>query len=113
MTGYADGVRVEHAVVHHLTAEGYDCTRAAGSKGTADVIAIKPGQVLLVNCKRSRMPGPAERARLMHVSACAPSVFVPLVALKPPRQPLAYRLLTGYGPADWAPWTPDEIGGAS
>lgn len=109
MSGYAQGVRVEHAVIHHLTENGYDCTRAASSKGAADVIASKPGQVLLINCKRTTPPGPAERADLLRVAAHLPDLMVPLVALKPNRQGLQFRRLTGPGPRDWEPWTADEV----
>ena len=109
MSRYSEGVRVEHLVMHHLTDNGYDCTRAASSKGVADVIAFKPGQVALVNVKRTTMPGPGERADLLAVAAHLPGVGVPLVALKPLRQPLTFRRLTGPGPRDWLPWTCDDV----
>ena len=109
MSGYAAGVRVEHEVIHHLTEQGYDCTRAASSKGTADVIAIKQGQVLLVNVKRTTPPGPDERRALLLVATCIPGVLVPLVALKPLRKPLQFRRLTGVEPWAWVPWTADEV----
>jgi Holliday junction resolvase len=109
VSGYAQGRRVEWDVVHDLTENGYDCTRAASSKGAADVIASKPGQVLLVNCKRTTPPGPDERRQLLRVAAHLPDLMVPLVALKPARQALSYRRLTGPGPRDWVAWTPDEV----
>lgn len=105
MTGYQQGVRVERAVIADLTANGYQCIRAASSKGVADVVAVKVGQVLLVNCKRTKMPGPIERADLFNLSS--PRVLA-LVALKPERKPIEYRRLTSIGPKDWQPWTPDE-----
>lgn len=108
MSGYRQGRDVEYAVIHHLAENGYDTIRAASSKGLADVCAFKPGQGLLVNCKRSRMPGPAERADLIRISRLLPGLL-PLVALKPPREPLMFRLLTGYGASDWTPWTADFI----
>ncbi len=121
MSGYTQGVRVEHAVVHHLTDNGYDCQRAASSKGCADVIGIKRGQVLFVNCKRTTMPGPLERLLLVDLAELLPGVGVPLVALKPARKPLQFRRLTGPGPRDWQEWhaddaaheqtdTPDDLG---
>ena len=109
MSGYSQGVRVEHAVIHHLTEQGYDCTRAASSKGAADVIASKPGQILLVNVKRTTPPGPAERAELLRIAAHLPGHMVPLVALKPAGQPLWFRRLTGPGPRDWVTWVADEV----
>lgn len=108
MSGYSDGRRVEYAVIDDLKLNGYDTIRGASSKGLADVVAIKAGQVLLVNVKRTTMPGPAERADLLRVASHLPGVGVPLVALKPLRTRLQYRLLTGPGPKDWTPWTCDE-----
>lgn len=105
MSGYSEGVRIEGIVIGDLRANGYETTRAASSKGVADVIAIKFGQVLLVNVKRTKMPGPGERADLLRVASMIPGVAVPLVAMKPRRQQLTYRRLTGPGPRDWHPWT--------
>lgn len=109
MSSYHDGRRVEYTVIDHLKENGYDTVRAASSKGLADVVAIKPGQVLLVNCKRTTAPGPAERADLLRIAACLPGVGVPLVALNPFRQGLQFRHLTGPGPRDWVAWTADEV----
>jgi hypothetical protein len=109
MSGYTQGRDVEYTVIDHLRENGYDTVRAASSKGLADVVAIKPGQVLLVNCKRTTMPGPAERIDLIRIASCLPGVSVPLVALHPRRAPLEFRRLTGIGPRDWQPWTPDDI----
>jgi hypothetical protein len=111
MSGYRQGRDVEWAVVHDLTDNGYECTRAASSKGVADVIAIKAGQVLLVNVKRTTMPGPDERRALFAVAMLLPGVGIPLVALKPARQSLTYRVLYGTGPKDWLPWAPDFVDG--
>ena len=108
MSGYSEGVRVEHAVIHDLTKNGYECTRAASSKGVADVIGIKPGQIVLVNVKRTKPPGPSERSNLVRVAGYVNAV--PLVATRPLGCKLRYRLLTGAGPRDWTSWTPDEIG---
>jgi Holliday junction resolvase len=110
VSGYAQGVRVEHTVVHHLTDNGYDCQRAASSKGVADVVAFKAGQVLLVSCKRTTMPGPAERAELLRVANLLPGVAVPLVALKPSRKPLEFRRLvtSRVGHYAFAEWHADK-----
>ena len=108
MTGYAAGVRVEHAVIAHLQAHGYDTVRAASSKGLADVVAVGADHLLLVNCKRTTPPGPAERADLVRIAARIPGVAIPLVALRPARKPLEFRRLTGVGPGDWTAWTPGD-----
>ena len=108
MSGYTQGRKVEYDVIRDLQQHGYDTVRAASSKGLADVVAVKPGQVLLVNCKRTSMPGPAERADLIRVAACLPGIALPIVALKPRLQRLQYRRLDGPGPKSWTAWTPDE-----
>lgn len=53
MSHYAKGTRFEHKVRDDLTANGYLVMRAAGSKGgtKADLVAFKPGQLLLIQCK--------------------------------------------------------------
>ena len=110
MSGYSDGRRVEYAVILRLHDDGYLVSRGASSKGDlGDVVAVKPGQVLFVNVKRTTPPGPAERASLIRVADCLPGVGVPLVALGPASR-VTFRRLTGTGPQDWTPWTPDEIG---
>lgn len=109
-SGYHQGRLVEWEVVHDLTDHGYDCTRAASSKGAADVIAIKPGQILLVSVKRTDPLLPRdERAKLLRVAAHLSPASLPVVAYRPIRQPLRYRLLTGPGPKQWQDWTPDPI----
>jgi len=108
MSSYSDGVRVEHAVIDDLKANGYDTVRAASSKGLADVVAVKPGQILFVNCKRTNPPGPTEREDLLRVASHLPGLALAIVALKPLRQPLQYRRLLAVAPKAWTAWTPDE-----
>lgn len=109
VTRYASGTVFEREVRAHLEAEGYWCIRAAGSKGKADIVAIKPGQVLIVQAKRNGICPPAERAEVRRIAALLPDVAIPLVAGRPG---VTFRRLTGPGPKDWQPWTTDEVGGA-
>jgi len=99
-------------VIEELQRNGYDTVRAASSKGLADVVAIKAGQVLLVNCKRTKAPGPAERADLLRIAAHLPGVGVPIVAIKPlgMKRPQFWQL-TGVGPKERKPWFPCFTGG--
>lgn len=109
MSGYSQGRNVEYAVVHDLGEHGYVCVRAASSKGIADVVAIKDGRVLLVNVKRTTMPGPAERLALYALTVGYP-YLVALVARKPLRQSLTYVKLFGPGPGEWWAWAPCGLG---
>ena len=79
-SGYHLGRAVEYRVADRLRADGYEIQRAASSKGIADLIAIKPGQVLLVSVKRTALPGPAERRELVRVARMLPGVAVPVIA---------------------------------
>jgi Holliday junction resolvase len=106
MSGYGDGRRIEYAVIHQLEEAGYEVTRAASSKGFADVTAIKPGQILFVSVKRTRNDSPAGRAKLLRIAGFFPGVAVPLVAIGPVAA-LQFRELTGVGPREWRAWAPD------
>lgn len=106
MSGYSLGRRVEYDIRDRLIADGYEVTRAASSKGTADLIAIKAGQVLLVNCKRTTLPSPAERRELVRVARLLPGVALPIIAR-------GKRLLLvtddGTDARACVEWTPDEV----
>ena len=74
------GRGVEYRVRDHLIAHGYEVIRAAASKGPADLIGIKQGQVLFLNVKRTALPGPDERRELVRLAALLPGVGVPVIA---------------------------------
>lgn len=60
MTNYERGRRYEYKSIRLLEASGYECTRSAGSKGVADVIAVGKDAVLFVQIKVDCKPTPAE-----------------------------------------------------
>lgn len=70
MSHYAAGTRFEHKVRDDLAVNGYEVVRAAGSKGgtKADLVAFKPGQLLLVQCKRNGALPAQEWDRLVEVA---------------------------------------------
>jgi Holliday junction resolvase len=114
---YRAGRDKEYKVRDHLTDNGYEIIRAAGSKGKVDLVAFKAWlpsgpsshHMLFVQVKRTggTIP-PADRAELLRLARIARAL--PIVAYQPlPRRPLQYRRLTGPGPKDWQPWTPDEV----
>jgi Holliday junction resolvase len=113
MSQYRRGADFERRVRAALEADGYEVIRSAGSKTPVDLIALKePWQhrdaLVFIQAKRTNGTcPPAERVRLLSLANIARAV--PLVAYQPlPRKPIAYRRLTGPGPKDWQPWTPDE-----
>lgn len=110
MSEYRKGSRIERLVRDHLQEHGYAVIRAAGSKGAADLAAFANGLVLFVSVKRTNaLISPAERLALLALAEHVGIIAIPIVATKPIRQPITYRLLTGPGPKDWLPWEPKEI----
>jgi Holliday junction resolvase len=59
-SNYHRGRALEHRVREHLREQGYEVLRTAGSKSKVDLVALKPGQTLFVQCKRSGALPPAE-----------------------------------------------------
>jgi Holliday junction resolvase len=55
-TAYARGDHFEKRVLHALVSDGYLCWQTRGSKSFADLIAIKPGQVVLLQVKSGQTP---------------------------------------------------------
>lgn len=104
MNHYRSGSDFEREVRTHLTTEGYWVMKSAGSKTKADLIAIKPGQVLIVQCKRNGTCSPAERVEVLRIASLLPGVAVPLVASRPR---ITFRQLTGPGPKQHKPWVAD------
>jgi hypothetical protein len=51
VSAYRRGDEAEKAVLALFVAEGYIAWQARGSKGVADLICVKPGQVVLVQVK--------------------------------------------------------------
>lgn len=108
------GTAFERAVAAALTTDGYLVIRAAGSRGAGDLVALKPGQVLLVQCKLGGAGhlGPAEWNDFLFFARSAGAV--PVLAYRPGQRGIAYWEVTG--PKDGprrvppaVPWTPDEM----
>lgn len=93
---YSTGRAFEWKVRDNLTANGYDVVRAAGSKGgtKADLIAFKPGQLLLVQCKRRGVLPPAEWNRLVEVAGWVQALAI-LAAVHPTGRGIEYSRLLG------------------
>ena len=109
MSTATTGRRTEHQVRDDLSQAGWVvAARAAGSKGAADLVCFKRNWVLLVQCKRSnpQLPPAERRALIALADVLGLHMAIPVVASKPPRQPITYRVLIGPGPRDWSEWHP-------
>ena len=107
-TNYRNGRAYEYLIRDALEADGYSCIRAAGSKGKADLVCLKLGEVLLVQVKRTNPQlSPTDRADLLELARITGGRAI--VAHKPSRKPVIYRELTGPGPKDHKPFYPDQI----
>lgn len=114
---YARGASFERLVGAKLAADGYRVLRAAGSHGKADVIALKRGQVVLVQCKLTGPTGvsPAEWNELYELATEVGAIA--LVAHRPARGRVEYLRITGPKTAltratrktPCVPWTPDQL----
>lgn len=62
MSNYRRGVYYERRSIEYLRACGYTCFRAAASKGPADIVAVRPGDALLVEVRSGRARRRATRA---------------------------------------------------
>lgn len=102
MTNYSQGRAFEYAVRDVLTDQGFYVMRSAGSKTKVDLVAIKGGQIALVQCKRHGVISPAERTVLFDLAALNPNTL-PLVASKEGSN-VTLSVLTGTGPKDKELW---------
>jgi Holliday junction resolvase len=110
MTKYDDGYRLECAARNAMRVNGYLVIRSAGSKGAADLVCLKKGEILFVQAKKSAgQMTPGERARLIEMADLVQGFPLAARWAKEGRaaRTVAFEKLTGAGPHDLAPWTPD------
>lgn len=90
-TKYRLGRALEYRVRDHLKAQGYVAMRSPASKSPIDIIAIKPGQVLFIQCKRGGALPPKEWNEIYDLAVSAGAV--PIMAENPfPRTMRWWRL---------------------
>ena len=68
MTHYAKGCSFEYKARNKLQAAGYLVVRSAGSKGPADLVALRQGEVLLVQAKKNGRLSKREEAELVVIA---------------------------------------------
>jgi len=68
MNAKRKGSRNEHKAIRILEAAGYHCTRAAGSLGMFDIVAISKQGLRLIQIKSNRNAPPIEREAIEEFS---------------------------------------------
>jgi hypothetical protein len=122
-TPYEEGRRFAYRASMAFARDGYEIIRSAGSKTKVDFVAFKTSphrlgitgltidytHMLFVQVKKSTngtIPE-GERVELLRLAGVARAI--PIVVHKRIPRGFAFRRLTGSGPKDWQPWTPDEV----
>lgn len=86
---YRRGRQFEYATMRDLEKKGYWCLRSPASKGVADVVAIKTGEILLVQCKSGNGKLP-KNERMGLVDEALSIGAIPLLACRPKRGEIKY-----------------------
>jgi Holliday junction resolvase len=68
MSNYKRGRNFEYEVRDYYRALGYYVVRSANSKGLADLVALKKGEVLLIQCKLNGLIGSKERKEFVELA---------------------------------------------
>jgi len=108
MTNYSNGSAHERRTKEKLEADGYYVIKSAGSRGVADLVAIKRDQILLVQGKLSSRLDPKDWNQLLTVAD-----EIGALAIVVGRGQKMHRIT---GPKDgrggkqpWEPWTTDDL----
>ena len=95
----------EHRVARDMARGGWRLVmRAAGSKGSADLLMVSAehGAALVQVGSRSKTLGPADRERLMDAAELCGALA--LLAIVVPRRGITYYQVTRDIPSKWAAW---------
>ena len=112
MSSYSNGMAMERRTKAKLERDGYYVVKSAGSKGAADLVAVKAGEILFIQCKLDSYVAPEEWNVLWGL--CQRTGAVPVVV---GRGQKVWRIT---GPKTglrgqrqpWEPWAWDAAGGA-
>jgi len=78
---YRSGRAFELRVRAELTEHGYWVMGSPGSKTKVDVLAAKPGQLLLIQCKKNGLLSAAEWNALLDIVEFFPPGTIPILAV--------------------------------
>ena len=113
MSRYDGGADLERAAKKVLEDSGYYVVRSAGSKGQADLIALKLREVVFVQCKKDGRISPVERSAFRGLCLRLGAVCLLASWYKPGRaaRMVAFDELISMGPDRQEirrSWTPDH-----
>lgn len=94
MSAYSRGYAFERKVETYLRTNGYHVVQSRGSHGLADLVASKPGQLLLVQCK-SGLTGMDHDSWNALLDLAQQNACIPVVADRPRRGVIRLRRITG------------------
>lgn len=89
-TNYQRGANLERRVKDLLEGEGFAVVRSAGSHSPADLVAMRGGEIVIVQCKRDGRLGPSEWNEF--VEFCVKAGGVPILASIDGRKLLLERI---------------------
>jgi len=92
-SSYKTGRMVEYRVRDKFKEKGFHVLRAAGSKGPADLIAIKTGVLVFIQCKKSMAMGVPEWNSFYDL--CVSVKAIPVLAGSPEGRGIECWLMTG------------------
>lgn len=111
MSNYRKGADLERAAAKVLIGNGYLVIRSAGSKSPVDLVALKRGETVLVQCKVDGYLTPSERNELRGSAIVLQATAVAARWHKESpssARRVAFTELISMGPAGNRPWTPDH-----
>lgn len=110
-TNYSRGADFERRTARNMESFGYVTVRSAGSHSPADIIALRGGDAVAIQCKRDGRLDPDEWNEFWEW--CRKGGAIPILASKGPRgSGIIYSRLTsrkdGRGRQPLAPWVPQR-----
>lgn len=106
---YRAGADFERRVQRALESIGYKVVRSAGSRSPTDLVAMKGGSTVCVQCKKNGRFGPDKWNAFYRF--CQDAGAVPVLASRSKKGTECYVLTgekTGHGKQPMAPWIPKE-----
>jgi Holliday junction resolvase len=108
MSNYDNGSSHERRTKAKLEADGYWVMKSAGSKGVADLVAIKKGQILLVQGKLNSYVAPKEWNDLYQTALNIGALAIVVGRGQKMRRITDFK--SGLGERQpWVDWSPDEL----